>query len=88
VADTSKTCLLRPAEKELHVLGGEFLQSLTLVFVYSASDQIGLFLLKLDDSGLDRVFDGQAGDHAGPLLANTMTAIGTLPFCRRIPPPA
>lgn len=79
---------LRSAEKELHIFGSQFFKSLALIFVNSAPDQVGLLFLELNDSGLDRVFDGQAGDHAGPLLANSVTAIRALPFCCRVPPAA
>jgi hypothetical protein len=79
---------LRTSEQELHIFGGKFLQRLVLVFVDSASDEIRLFLLKLDNSGFDRIFDGEPGNHTWPLLANPVTTIRTLPFRRGVPPSA
>lgn len=79
---------LRASEQELHVLGGQLLQRLALILVDGAPDQVGLLLLKLDDPGLNRVFDGQAGNHAGSLLANSVTAICALPLGCGVPPAA
>lgn len=78
---------LSAPEKELHVLWRQLLQGFTLILIESASDQIGFLLLKLDDSRLNRVLDGQSGNHTRALLANPMTTIRTLPFGCRVPPP-
>lgn len=79
---------LGASEKELHVLGGELLQRFALVLVEGALDEVGLFLLELDDPGLHRIFNGQARNHTRSLLANTVTAIRALPLSCGIPPAA
>ena len=79
---------LSAPEKELHVFGRELLQRFTLVLVECAPNQIGLLLLELHDPGLNRILDGKASDHTGPLLPNPMTAIRALPLGCRVPPPA
>lgn len=77
---------LGASEEELHVLRSQFLQCGRLIFIQGTPDKIGFLLLKLNDSRLDRVLNTEPGDHTGPLLANSVTAVGALPFRRGIPP--
>ena len=73
-------------EQELHVLRSQLLHA-DFVVVDSAVNHMRLLLLQHDDPALDAVFDAQARDYARTALANTMAAIGGLPFGCWVPPP-
>jgi hypothetical protein len=76
---------LGPAEQELHVLGAQLLHSDGIV-VDSPVDHIRLLLLQEDHPRLDRVFNAESRDDTGAFLADTVAAVGGLPFCGWVPP--
>ena len=76
---------LAASEEELHVFRRQFLHC-DLVIVDGSVDHVGFLLLQQDHAALDRVFDTEARDDARTFLADTMAAIGRLPFCGWIPP--